>query len=59
MKWLRLPAVESKTGLKRSKIYDEIKKGKFPRPHKVGAVSVWIEDELTAWQRSILEAETL
>jgi prophage regulatory protein len=57
MKWLRLPDVENKTGLKRSKIYQEIQKGKFPRPHKVGAVSIWIEDELTAWQRALLDQE--
>ena len=47
MRWLRLPEVESKTGLKKSKIYRDVQLGKFPRPHKVGAVSVWIEDELT------------
>jgi|RhiMetStandDraft_4_1073278.scaffolds.fasta_scaffold755707_2 prophage regulatory protein len=57
MRWLRLPEVESKTGLKKSKIYRDVQLGKFPRPHKVGAVSVWIEDELTAWQRALLDQE--
>jgi prophage regulatory protein len=57
MRWLRLPEVESKNGLKKSKIYRDVQLGKFPRPHKVGAVSVWIEDELTAWQRALLDQE--
>lgn len=57
MKWLRLPDVEAKVGLKRSKLYDMIQKGNFPRPHKVGGCSIWLEDELTAWQRALLDQE--
>jgi prophage regulatory protein len=50
MKIIRLRNVETKTGKKRSAIYDDIAKGIFPRQVKLGPKSVgWIEDEIDAW----------
>lgn len=47
---LRRQEVESRTGLKRSTIYEAIAKGIFPRPVKVGhKVSCWVESEIEAW----------
>jgi prophage regulatory protein len=47
---LRLPSVESLTGLKRAHIYNLAKKGEFPRPLKIGArASAWRETQVQAW----------
>jgi prophage regulatory protein len=50
MRVLRLPAVEAKTGLKSSEIYDRMAEGKFPRPVPLGIKAKgWVEAELDAW----------
>jgi prophage regulatory protein len=47
---LRRPAVETRTGLSRSTIYDWMKRGEFPQPIKLGARLVaWKESDITAW----------
>lgn len=46
---LRLPAVMSRTGLKKSTIYAGIKAKSFPQPVKLGAASGWLEHEVEAW----------
>lgn len=47
---LRLPAIESKSGLKRDSIYRLAREGKFPRPIKLSErASGWFEDEIDAW----------
>jgi prophage regulatory protein len=49
---LRRPQVLAFTGLKRTALDDEIKRGNFPRPIRVGVRAVgWIEDEVATWQR--------
>jgi prophage regulatory protein len=49
---LRGPAVEVKTGLKKSALYAEMQRGSFPRPVKISAQAVaWFEDEVEAWQQ--------
>lgn len=57
---LRLPEVESRTGLKRSAIYAGIKAGTFPACIKLGpraaawpmsAVEAWIAGRIRAGQR--------
>lgn len=59
---LRLCDVEKRTGLKRSSIYEKIARpveqgGGFPRPIKLGRISVWDESEVQAWvNRVIAEA---
>ena len=50
---LRLPAVESKTGLKRSRIYQLEKIGDFPPRRKLSERAVaWDENEIDDWIES-------
>jgi len=47
-----MPAVEDTTGLSRSRIYDRIAKGEFPKPIKVGPrASRWEMGKVEAWVR--------
>lgn len=48
---LRLPEVEAAVGLKKSAIYDHIKKGQFPAPVKTGGgqINAWASDEIQAY----------
>ncbi len=47
---IRLPAVQDKTGLGHSEIYDRIKLGTFPRQVPLGPKAVgWLEHEIDAW----------
>jgi prophage regulatory protein len=47
---LRLPAVQSRTGLSRARIYAHIAAGTFPRQINLGARAVgWIESEINEW----------
>ena len=47
---LRLPAVETAVGFKKSKLYDLIQEGQFPQPVRLGNKSVgWLADEVQAW----------
>ena len=53
-RFLRLPAVEEKTGLKKTYIYDLMRKpleeGGFPRPVPLGGRAVaWSENEVLTW----------
>lgn len=56
IRFLRLPDVRSRVGLSRSQIYRLIQEGTFPPPVKIGGqVSVWPDNEISAWQQSALE----
>ena len=62
-RFMRLPEVESKTGLSRSTIYLRIKEGQFPAPVNLGSRAVgWMFSEVEEWleQRIIArrQAET-
>jgi prophage regulatory protein len=49
-KLLRLPAVSSITGKKRSSIYLMMANGEFPKPIKLSKRSVgWLENEVNDW----------
>lgn len=49
----RLPKVEEDVGLKKSAIYELMKRGEFPRPIKLTARAVgWYEDEIEQWLAS-------
>ncbi|MEJ2134576.1 MAG: AlpA family transcriptional regulator [Desulfofustis sp.] len=51
---LRLPQVEEKIGLKRSRIYLLMREGRFPRPLKLGPRSVaWRLDEIDEWIKQL------
>jgi len=53
IKLYRLPVVMTITGLKKSAIYDRVKKGTFPLPVKLGAKAVaWRSDEVGQWIES-------
>jgi prophage regulatory protein len=54
--FLRLPQVEALSGLKRSSIYNKIKRGEFPRPIRVSEnVSGWLHSEVMAWVESRIQ----
>jgi prophage regulatory protein len=53
---IRLPQVKAMVGLGRSSIYDQIKRGEFPKPIKVGRVSGWIEAEVQMWISERIQA---
>lgn len=54
---LRLPAVEQRTGIKRTAIYAAVRDGTFPAPIKVGPrASAWIESEVSNWIEDRIEA---
>src|SRR5271169_3475912 len=47
---IRRKEVERLTALSRSRIYDLMKQGAFPRPVALGAMSVaWVEAEIQGW----------
>ena len=49
-KFLRLPDVLDRTGLKRSTFYLKIKEGTFPAPVSLGERAVaWNEDDVDEW----------
>ncbi len=55
---LRLPSVKEATGLGRTKIYDLMKEGRFPKGRRIaGAHAVgWDSLEVEAWVSNQLEA---
>ena len=47
---VRLNGVCFQTGLSKSTIYDQIKKGTFPKPIRLGARAVgWLQGDIHAW----------
>jgi prophage regulatory protein len=56
-KALRKKAVLEATGLPNSTLYEQIAKGRFPKPTKIdpdGRNVVWWEDEVIAWHASVI-----
>ena len=65
-RFLTLPEVFKATGLKRAAIYRLMSAGQFPRQIRImskpGAkrfISIWLEREVIAWQRSFIERDRL
>ena len=53
---LRRKAVEARTGLSRTTLYDYIKAGRFPRPVRLGDRAVgWVEADVSAWLSARIE----
>lgn len=53
---MRLPEVEEKTGLKKSKIYEMIACDLFPKPiYLLGKCRGWIEHEVDTWLEDRIE----
>ena len=47
---LRRKQVQTRTGLARSTMYQQIQDGKFPRPISLGPRAVgWLESEISDW----------
>lgn len=46
---LRIPSVMEQVGIGKTKIYALMKEDKFPKPVKMGIISVWRETEVQAW----------
>jgi prophage regulatory protein len=58
-RFLRLPAVLEFAGFGRTKLYEEIELGRFPRPVRLvegGRAIGWDETELVEWRNSRLAA---
>ena len=54
---LRLPRVQSRTGLSRSSIYLRVANRSFPQPVRLGARAIgWIESEVDQWIRDQIAA---
>ncbi len=53
--FLRLPALIERVGLSRAQIYRLVQRGEFPRPVRIGSVSVWPSDEIDNWMREHVE----
>ncbi len=54
---LRRKQVEARTGLRRSSLYDQIRRGEFPAPVPIGRKSVgWLESEVADWITNCIEA---
>jgi prophage regulatory protein len=54
---LKRPAVEQLTTLSRSRIYDLMDKGEFPKPVRLGSMSVaWLESEIHQWVSERIDA---
>ncbi len=50
MNVIKLTAVEQKTALKRTQIYQKIAAGEFPKQIRLGPKAVgWLESEINSW----------
>jgi prophage regulatory protein len=58
-RFLRLPEVEFRSGLKKTSIYDMMAAGKFPSCVRIGGRSVaWKESSIDAWIQARIEQAT-
>ncbi|WP_241076920.1 helix-turn-helix transcriptional regulator [Achromobacter xylosoxidans] len=56
---LPLKVVQSRVGMGKTKIYEQIKAGVFPACIKNGRTSVWVASEVDGWiARTIAQAKT-
>lgn len=60
-KFIRLPEVISRTGYKRTSIYEKIVEGTFPAPIKLGPRDVaWVSEEIEEWMDArVTERDTV
>jgi len=47
--FIRLPHVLALVGVKQARVYNLMLKGKFPRPYKLGSVSMWRVGQIRHW----------
>ncbi len=56
-RFLRLPEVIARVGLRRSAIYQRMSEGRFPRSRSLGPKCVvWVEAEIDNWMREIVSS---
>ena len=56
-RFMRRPEVIERTGLPRATIYERMAEGTFPRPIRIGKMTVaWRETEIDAWILAQIEA---
>lgn len=56
MRFLRLPEVELRVGLRRSAIYQRMSEGRFPKSKSLGArCTVWLESDIVQWMNEQIE----
>jgi prophage regulatory protein len=56
---LRLPEVEHLTGLRRSAIYEQMRRGSFPRSVKAGQrIAAWPESAVQSWIAECMNERT-
>ena len=56
MRFLRLPAVLIRVGMRRSAWYARVADGRAPGPIKLGGrLAVWSDEAIEAWQREVAE----
>jgi len=53
---LPLSVVKARVGMGKTKIYEEIKAGTFPKCIKNGRTSVWVESEIDRWVKGKIQA---
>lgn len=58
LQFLRLPSVKQRTSKSRTKIYDEIKRGLFVRPVKMGFIYAWPSHEVEKINWAYLAGKT-
>lgn len=49
-RFVRLPEVLEAVGVSERTLYDLMRRGDFPRPAKIGKMSVWVDREIEQWQ---------
>lgn len=54
---LRLPAVRLATGYSTSSLYQFMQEGRFPKPVKFGAASLWPKSHIEAWLAAVRSGE--
>lgn len=57
MRLIRPPEVYARTGLGRSRVYEEIARGEFPKPVRIGERAVaFVEAEVEDWIKARIAA---
>lgn len=51
--FLKLRDVVTQTGMCRTKIYEKIKAGEFPKQIKIGTSSRWSQADVRAWKQKV------
>jgi prophage regulatory protein len=57
-RFIRLPDVVNAIGMSQRNVYYYMAAGKFPKPVKIGSMSMWVENEIEDWQNSQIAMRT-